>query len=407
MSLIVNWLNLPCTQCCAETINELIDRLEKSNYKEVDFYSVRKFSKVYHTYCRSITDNGVLIRVVNSPSDLRQYSFNVNQSARDDVTRPTGLQAYEYLEAFFMEEYGEKNTLFKSFSGMKYSEEYRAIKNCVPKPITMVIKAAISKKLNHCWKADVSSAYPSEGAKKLPTLHECKKLEGFSKPSKDFPFAFYTKSHHIAIYNELDTHNWKDQKKWYNLYDSMFNDDVKPEKEVTILCKTSEFTLENVFKTVYAKKLAGDPLAKFGMNAAIGFFQKNSNPRLSHLASVIIARCCDRMLYTAYKIEKENDKNIVLFIGTDSIVWRGLRSKYATDDKYLGSLTYEAHDCLFFAQGPKAYQLIGDNGELVTKYAGMHNGQEKQSIAFGKIPTLRGAIKYIIEKDGRITEVNW
>lgn len=406
MSLIVNWLNAEAQQCSAETMNDIINRLESSNYKEVPFYSIKKFSRVYHTFCRSVSKYGVVVRVVNSLTDLKQYSFNLNQATRDDVTRPTGLQAYEYLEEFFEEVYGDKRTLFTAFSSPKYKEDFNNIKKCVPKPISMLIKQAEGKQLDHCFKADVSSAYPYEGTKKLPTLHDRKLTEGRVNPTKEYPFAFYIKSHHIAIYNELDTRKWKSMKTWYPLYDEQFND-IKASEDITILCKESPYSLKEVFEKVYSKKLEGDSMAKFGMNAAIGYFHKNSNPRLAHIAATILARCCDRMLTTAKTLEAENDKNIVLFIATDAIVWRGLPSKVATDDKYLGSLTYEAHNCKFFAQGPKAYQMIDDKGELITKYAGMHNGAEKQNIAFGKIPTLKGAVKYIIEKDGRITEVNW
>lgn len=405
MSLVVRWLEMPVVQCSHETINSLIDKLEKSDLKKVDFYSVSKYSRVYKTWCIKVAKGqGVLIRVVDDDGN-KQYSFNINQSARDDVERPSGQQAYEYIESFFREQYGKRNSLFQAFSAMKYKEEYTAIKKCVPKPINFMHPRVAGKKLDHCFKADVSSAYPYEGTKKLPTLEGCKKLKGIKKPTKDFPFAFYIKSHHMAILNELDTHNWKNLKNYYTLYDQQFDDNV--EDEETILCKEASCSLKPIFDIVYQKKQQGDPLAKLGMNAFIGFCHKNSNPRLSHVAACILARCCDRMLNTTLEIEKEYNKNVVVFIATDSIIWRGKTTSLATDDKYLGSFTYEHHDTMFYAQGPKAYQIVSDSGELITKYAGMKNGEDKDKIGFGKLPALKGNRKYVIMNDGRIKEVNF
>lgn len=402
MATIVRWFDLPMVQCNHETINKLIDKLEKSDLRKIDFYSIRKFSRVYNTWCINVTkDKGVLIRVVDDDG-AKQYCFNVNQASRDDVERPSGAKAYQYVESFFNEFYGNKKSLFQAFSAIKYKKEYNEIKLCVPKPINFMLKKAEGKKLDHCWKADVSSAYPFEGTKKLPTLEGCQKFKGTKKPTKDFPFAFYTKSHHIAIYNELDTHNWANYKEYYTLYEEQFDDNVEDE---TILCKESSYSLKPVFDSIYQKKLNGESMAKFGMNAFIGFCHKNSNPRLSHVAACILARCCDRMLSTTKKIEAEDNKNIVIFIATDSIIWRGNRSEFATDDKYFGSFTYEHHDCQFFAQGPKAYQIISDNGEIITKYAGMKNGSDKDKIKFGKLPVLKGKIKYVINNDGRIEGV--
>lgn len=405
MSLIVRWLDMPVIQCDHKKINELIDELESSDLKKIDWYSISKFLRIYKTWCINVDkDKGVCIRVVKSFNDIHQYCFNKNQAQRDNEEKPSGWQAYKYVESIFEEVYGSRKSLFQAFSAKKYENEYRSIKLCVPKPINWILNQASGIKLDHVWKADVSSAYPYEGTKKLPTLEGCQKLKGIRKPTKDFPFAFYIKSHHIAIYNELDTHNWKNMKKFYTMYENQFKDNC--EDEETILCKESPYSMKPVFDIIYQKKMKGSKIAKLGMNAFIGMCHRNANPKLSHVAACILARCCDRMLNTTLQLERESSKNIVIFIGTDSIVWRGEKSSCATDDKYLGSFTYEYHDTQFFARGPKAYQILSDNGEVITKYAGMANGKDKSSLGFGKIPELASENKkLVICDDGRIEEI--
>lgn len=129
MSTVVRWLDMPCVQCSSDNMNALIDELEHSDLKKIDFYSVSAFARVYKTWCVKVTPGqGVIVRVVKSLKDIKQYSFNINQSARDDVERLTGLQCYEYVEAFFKELYGDIS-LFTAFSSMKNKQDFIDIKN--------------------------------------------------------------------------------------------------------------------------------------------------------------------------------------------------------------------------------------------------------------------------------------
>ena len=355
------------------------------------------------TYFVKSNYDGVIVRIVYDVGKCEQYIFSVNDNGSYNDKTITGAQAYYYVEKQFKHYYHK--SLFTAFSGMNYKDQYMAIKKCVPKQISWIYRNAIHRIIRGCYKADVSSAYPYEGSKLLPTLHDSKKVKGESEPSQEYPFAFYTKSHHLAIYGELDTRTWKDRKKWYSLYDEMY-EDIDPNENETILCKASEYTLHRTFEDIYHKKINGDKLAKLGMNACIGYFQKNSSPKLSHLSAVIIARCCQRMMDLSDKLEKEG--NPVVFIATDSLIWTGSYSDIATEDKYLGSFTYEYKNVKFYGLGPKAYQLELADGEVVTKYAGMKNGKEKDALEFAKLPELKGQSKYIVDKEtGRITIIDY
>lgn len=408
--LTFSWKDVPAAYVSAEEFNNRLKTVkemeETGKIKKTDFYTARNFVRILHTFCLCTTSYSAILRVYNNSQDYYQVIFNENRGTSvSEEPEVTGQMAYNYIENLFQEEYGYDKTLFKEFSGSKYIKEYKSIKNCVPKPVSMINPFHRNHVVDDIKKADISSAYPSEGSKKLPTLKGSKTVKGFAEPSEEYPFAFYINSHHLAIYKEFSTKSWCKSKKYYTLYDDMYNDSVTPEEEITILCKESELSLAPVFKDVYAAKIKGDPVAKLSMNAAIGWFQKTNSPRLSHLAAVIIARCCDRVMKVAKKIENKN--SVVILIATDSVIWKGCELEEATDIKYLGSFTYEVHNGKFFGTGPKAYQILNDSGECITKYSGMKNTEEKSKIPFGEIPSLKGQHRYIISKDGHIEEVNW
>lgn len=408
-ALTFDWGREPAEYVDADTMNQKIAEVkkleEKGKLTKIPFYIQKNYLKLTRTYCLQHDKHSSVLRVFINCDKHYQYMFNENRgtsvSCHPEIT---GMQAYNYIEEIFQDRYGEDKTLFKAFSGIAFKTEYFSIKHCVPKPVSFInnfYREAIVKGIR---KADICSAYPTEGSKILPTLHQCKKVKGYAEPTEEYPFAFYINSHHMAIYNEFKTQNWFKDRKYYPLYDEMFNDSITDEDEVTILCKKSTYYLSSVFTEVFDRKQEGDPVAKLGMNAAIGMFQKTNNPRLSHLAAVIIGRCANRIITTARSIEKQN--GIVLLIATDSIIWKGGEIKEAVDYKALGTFTYEVHNGQFYGAGSKAYQLIDDNGVVITKYSGMKNTEEKNKIDFGKIPSKTTSRRYIIEDDGTITELN-
>ena len=284
-----------------------------------------------------------------------------------------------------------------AFSGYKYSKEYNDIKGCVPTQISYINDNYIGQIIDHVYKADTSSAFPSQiVGKSLPTLHGCQRVKGVAKPTSDFPFAFYTKSHHMAIYKELDTHTFNNV--FYDQYYRLkYKDNVKDEE--TILCKAFSGDLDYAFQYLYDHRNEHKDF-KFCMNACIGYFHRNANPILSPISAVIIARCDNDIMNKCKALNEEG--NYVIFIATDSIAWIGKESKIAIDDKYLGSFTYESKNCKFYGVGPKAYQTLCD-GVVVTKYSGMKKDKQT-TLAFGSLPNTKeyidDSIYQIVEEDG-------
>ena len=293
------------------------------------------------------------------------------------------MDAFEHIQNLYISNIGKKKSLFSTFSGMKYKKEYFDIKKCVPVQVQYLNNKFKGKIVTGCTKADVSSAFPTQMTKALPTLHDCKRVKGRVEPNEDFPFAFYIKSHHIKTLDGIDTRKFCNE--FYSMYYFTVYENVDESEDETILChampKAEHDALADAFKDLYEHRKEDSNL-KFFMNASIGFFQLNSNPRLSFISAIVIARCNSDMFERAKKLQK--NKKEVLFIATDSIAWKGGEDKIATDEKYLGSFTYEGKNIKFLGYSPKAYQWITPEGKTTTKYSGMKK-EESAKLKFGEL----------------------
>ena len=228
----------------------------------------------------------------------------------------------------------------------------------------------------------VSSAFPSQMMKALPTLVGCKRVKGIADPTEEYPFAFYVESHHIKTLDGYDSHemNCYYYREYYKC-----DDNINDEDEITILCpKMSEkyhTALAKAFEDCYNHR-KDDSFNKFVMNAAIGFMQRTSNPALSFISAIVILRCNIDMIRRCYQLEDEG--NTILFIATDSIAWQGKLSLVAIYEKYLGSVTYEGTNIKVLGYSSKAYQWVNNDGKCITKYSGMKK-EESAKLGFGEL----------------------
>ena len=312
---------------------------------------------------------------------LKDKVIPVEESIIDD--EKSGMQAYRAIEDKFNYYNNTKTLALESiFSGRKYRPEYSLIKGCVPVQIQFMNIGYKGKIVEGVYKADVSSAFPTQIIRDLPTLHGSIIVPGRVEPSEKFPFAFYVNSHHIKTLDGYDSH---DLNCWYYREYYKCDDSIKDDDEVTILCpKMSEKyheALAKAFEDCYNHR-KDDQFNKFVMNSSIGYFQRNNNPALSFISAIVILRCNIDMIRRCYQLEEEG--NTVLFIATDSIAWKGKLSSVATDEKYLGSFTYEGKNTKFLGYSSKAYQWLNSEGKCITKYSGMKK-EESAKLKFGEL----------------------
>ena len=312
---------------------------------------------------------------------MKNKVIPVENSVIDDEN--TGMNAYQRIETKF-NEYNHTETLALEsiFSGRKYRPYYSLIKLCVPVQIQFMNVGYKGQIVEGVYKADVSSAFPTQIMRDLPTLHGSIDVPGRVEPSEKFPFAFYVNSHHIKTLDGYDSHemNCYYYREYYKCDDS-----IKDEDEHTILCpKMSDKyheALAKAFEDCYNHR-KDDNFNKFVMNAAIGYMQLNNNPALSFISAIVILRCNIDMIRRCYQLMKEG--NTILFIATDSIAWKGKLSSVAIDEKYLGSFTYEGKNIKFLGYSSKAYQWLTNEGKCVTKYSGMKR-EESAKLGFGEL----------------------
>ena len=312
---------------------------------------------------------------------LKDKVIPVEESIIDD--EKSGMQAYRAIEDKFNYYNNTKTLALESiFSGRKYKLEYTLIKECVPVQIQYMNVGYKGKIVEGVYKADVSSAFPTQIIRDLPTLHGSITVNGRAEPSEEYPFAFYTKSHHIKTLDGYDSH---DLNCWYYREYYKCDDSIKDEDELTILCprmsQKYHEALAKAFKDCYDHR-KDDSFNKFLMNATIGYFQLNSNPALSFISAIVILRCNIDMIRRCNQLVKEG--NTILFIATDSIAWKGKLSSVATDEKYLGSFTYEGKNIKFLGYSSKAYQWLNNEGKCITKYSGMKK-EESAKLGFGEL----------------------
>ena len=312
---------------------------------------------------------------------LKNKVIPVDDSVVDD--EETGLHAYQRIEDKFNEFNHTKTLALESiFSGRKYRSDYSLIKLCVPVQVQFLNIGYKGQIVEGVYKADVSSAFPTQILRDLPTLHGSITVPGRVEPSEKYPFAFYVNSHHIKTLDGYDSH---EMNCWFYREYYKCDDDVKDEDELTILCpKMSDKyhdALAKAFEDCYNHR-KDDQFNKFVMNAAIGFMQRNSNPALSFISAVVILRCNIDMIRRCYQLEEEG--NTILFIATDSIAWKGKLSSVAIDEKYLGSFTYEGKNIKFLGYSSKAYQWVNNEGKCITKYSGMKK-EESAKLGFGEL----------------------
>lgn len=396
-NLILNWRNVPSITCSAEAFQKRLDELRKHKENEEErspssdavWGGSRRIERYIGKFYVKWNDYSSRIFDFTHKNPIR-YVYNKNNNTRDqedELEEDTGYKCWIALSKLYKRKRGTKTASIRAaFSSTDHKQEYKDIKHCVPKQIQYASQAFSNHIVDHCYKADVSSAFPSNiVGNKLPTLNGCKRVEGFVAPTDEYPFAFYLKSHHISIKDEFSTWEDADMMDLFNYKETAEFYDRVDQDEITILCKRAkkkdEQALWNSFQELYNKRKE-DPLMKKTSVVSIGYFHINRDPFCSPLAAVTIARTNHRIYTMCREI---NRNNIILLVATDSIAWKGREYSRAVREKFLGSFTYECFDSSMLIRGCKNYQYINLDGKCVSKASGIKR-EISSTWKFGEIP---------------------
>lgn len=324
---------------------------------------------------------------VSEIKDMKQeltvyFTYLDGEKAR----RPKGAGSagFNLIKKWFLEDYGID--MAKAFGEIENVNGKTLFDKCVNRvKYAIYLRGSVKGyKTGHMYKADISSAWPSEICDCLPNLREHKKVAGRVKPTAEYPIAYYVNSGHIAEYGRYDTHDWKNNK-WYKDIEWQSKQNFKPHKghdkwetfediadedEVTILVPYSRYTLRGPIERLYQQKedktdIFQSMWAKAMMNSFIGYMRSNdwnSQHYMGHISALAYARATNRMLGIANTLEKE--KNVPIYMAIDSIIWIGGESETVDKEKKLGAFVSEAEDAQGIIVAHGQY-CLEKNGKIV------------------------------------------
>jgi len=279
----------------------------------------------------------------------------------NDIINP-GRDAYNAVLDKLKEKYGKDRCLMRH----KFGAAPEEIKRCIPKQFYHINERYTRQVIkNGCNGIDFTSHYPARIMGLLPTATGAQTLPGQVEPSKDFPFAFYVKSGHLSIFNELDTRKWLSSTFAFRLFEHKndwdYNLSVPAEEDVTVLMPAAEITLDETIQYFFDRRKEDDT-AKLVMNAFIGYLHQRDYGKYpyAHLSAVVLARANQAMLEVVEKIGFK----YVIQICVDGAIYYG-KKKYGGDGKKIGSLRQEFTDCCMRLDGTNRYIIMNKAGEVV------------------------------------------
>lgn len=159
-----------------------------------------------------------------------------------------------------------------------YGWEFYGLRACVTPQLCWCAQKYTNKVLDHVYKADISSAFPFEACKRLPTLVGSKDVFERPMPDENFPFVFGSDGSLVFLEEDgsiIDTYDINSSSYRGNLDKIIKNQlDVAKENHYPRLPHGRPFwmkcpagpSLAQVMEPLYQAKQAGDPVAKSIMN---------------------------------------------------------------------------------------------------------------------------------------------
>lgn len=311
---------------------------------------------------------------VRENNEYKRYLTKLESSTKDITPGMCGTE----LRKVFTEKTGV--TLKKAF-GTTSSNDIRL---CSPKPLYYINPKYCNKTLDNVSGIDVVSMYPACVRGNLPDAHTAIEVKGRVDPTKEYPFAFYIKSHHCAEYGVFDTHDYMSIKfdpelnKWlcYNsLKSSCMYNVIDDEDEVTVLMKPSKYSFDSTMNTFMERKMNGDTLAKAVMNIGLGTLHKNPDRQKGmkkgkeiqgyyHFCAIMQGRANAMQLRTIADIKRHN--GTVLQAIVDSIIYiDDCKVDYGTTEKVFGQYHLDYKKYKFRMANVLNRYVVSDGKEIV------------------------------------------
>lgn len=330
--------------------NELVDTLEADGYVEAPQplkTTKRNFALGSYKFDDSKRDKDMY--AVNWDGELLHF-YTADDDEKNEESHVGGMEAFREVNKKFVEIYNK--SFAKAFGTWKKedkdadsreNEYHYTLEQCNNALTAMIDCSELCKHmvLNGVYKADVSSAYPYQLTKKLPTTAGMVgPLTGAVEPFEGY-VAYWVKSGHV-IAEDVDTRYLSQHPAYENRHKFK---EVDPADEITYLLPYSHYSLKPIMEDLYQGRKS-DPKNKGVMNSFIGILRSRKewqNAYMGHISALVYARHIAYMckVYDALMA----DGCYPIMYATDSVMWLGGPCSVTQRDKYLGSFTLEYENC--------------------------------------------------------------
>ena len=405
----IDWRKAPHVRVDYQEWNELLDKYEEAGCSIPVSVGNKTMSMVRqddYAYNLSKRSNSISLFCCEDCQPTVFYSmFDENKSELG--SSKTGKDAIKEIRTEFLKIYGQSmTTAFGTSNNFKF---HRCVKSC--RRSMWINNMGRGRILKGLCKADISSCYPYELSKALPTLVDAKIEKGVVLPTEEYPFTFLLVSGHIIIHDELDTRALMGDNFYLDMVRTKDPNKIywtmPGEEEISVCCKKCALSMKPIMEKFYKNKQTMTGREKEDMKrilvASIGYlesedFNKYSNQQF--LSAVVYARTLVRMIGLAHKIEEAGGIPLMMLI--DSLIWKGPVIDDCVDKKSasLGDfvLEFENVDGCYLGQGQ--YALADKSGSLLTV---KHQGIDKQVVNSWKMDSLQD----FLDRKKEVTEQAW
>lgn len=334
--------------------NSLVDTLIADGYTESHGFKTTKRDFPPGTYRFDDAKRDKELYAVNWENQLIHFYTFLDDEKNDD-DHVGGGRAFQEINRLFKEKYnitftqafgtwrrGEKDPNPKS-KETEYCYELDQCNDAVP-AIIQCDDFFKYKLLENVCKADISSAYPYQLTKPLPTIKDSiGPLKGAIEPPQGY-VAYWIKSGHMIETMEggVDTRTLLTDPLYKNIHKFK---PIDENNEITYLLPYAKYDLTSIIMGLYNTRKE-NPFNKGVMNSFIGKLysrKEYQNAYMGHISALVHARhIADMCMIT--QILKINGKYPIMF-ATDSIMWLGGPHAIADKNKVLGSFVLEYENC--------------------------------------------------------------
>lgn len=370
-------------RCTQEEFIETFD-LYKKNGKEVPYTTKRE---CYNKYSYTIFDKGYNRNLYcYDGQNYYIYFTNYIDDSKNRREESFGKEGMQELNKGFKEDNGI--TLLGAFG---YAPEEWKV--CVPKILCWYNHELCHKELTTSG-VDFSSHWPFNAGGQLPDSHTAVEYKGTVAPTKEYPFALYINSGHVAEYGKYDTHEWVDSRMYTALFRFAEKREMWPHKpllnkdeDITILMKPSKYELGEYFKKFYDNRMTDDN-AKVKANATIGMMHRkdeyDKKPyRLVHLVAFILARANNMTLEACKKIGYFSLVHVIV----DGIIYLG-NEEIGQETKEFGKLHQEWTGCSFKMHKANSYIVFDNDKCIKVKHQGFETYNDGREITKENVKSL-------------------